>query len=62
MVVHARRCVEKGVPVPDWVFPSLEGTPLEERNVRHVFKRLLEKASAEGAPVTAVTSAAPARL
>ena len=38
------RCVEKGVPVPDWVFPSLEGTPLEERNVRHVFKRLLEKA------------------
>jgi integrase len=38
------RCVEKGVPVPDWVFPSLGGTPLEERNVRHVFKRLLEKA------------------
>jgi hypothetical protein len=38
------RCVEKGVPVPDWVFPSLGGTPLEERNMRHVFKRLLEKA------------------
>jgi integrase len=26
------------------VFPSLEGTPLEERNVRHEFTRLLEKA------------------
>ncbi len=38
------RCLEKAVAVPDWVFPSLEGTPLEERNVRHVFKRLLEKA------------------
>jgi hypothetical protein len=25
-------------------FPSLEGTALEERNLRHVFKRLLEKA------------------
>jgi integrase len=30
--------------MPAWVFPSLEGTALEERNVRHVFGRLLEKA------------------
>jgi Phage integrase family len=30
--------------MPAWVFPSLEGTALEERNVRHVFRRLLEKA------------------
>ena len=28
-----------------WVFPSLEGTALEERNVRHVFTRLLAKAN-----------------
>jgi integrase len=27
-----------------WVFPSLEGTALEERNIRHVFARMLEKA------------------
>jgi integrase len=40
---HAR-WLEKGKAVPKWVFPSLEGTPLEERNVRHVFTRLLEKA------------------
>ena len=26
------------------MFPSLEGTALEERNVRHVFTRMLEKA------------------
>jgi hypothetical protein len=30
--------------MPEWVFPSLTGTPAEERNVRHVFKRVLEKA------------------
>jgi integrase len=30
--------------MPPWVFPSLTGTPVEERNVRHVFKRVLEKA------------------
>ena len=30
--------------MPEWVFPSLEGTALEERNVRHVFTRMLEKA------------------
>jgi integrase len=27
-----------------WVFPSREGTALEERNMRHVFTRMLEKA------------------
>jgi hypothetical protein len=27
-----------------WVFPSLEDTALEERNIRHVFTRMLEKA------------------
>jgi integrase len=38
------RAFKKGTSLPRWVFPSLEGTALEERNVRHVFKRLLEKA------------------
>jgi hypothetical protein len=31
--------------MPPRAFPSLEGTALEERNVRHVFKRLLKRAS-----------------
>lgn len=30
--------------MPVWVFPSLEGGELEERNVQHVFKRLLDEA------------------
>jgi integrase len=30
--------------MPPWVFPSLGRTALEERNVRHVFRRMLEKA------------------
>jgi hypothetical protein len=30
--------------MPDWVFPSREGTALEERNVRHIFTRLLKRA------------------
>ena len=30
--------------MPTWVFPSLEATALEERNVRTVFARLLAKA------------------
>ena len=30
--------------MPPWVFPSRTGTALEERNVRHVFKRMLLKA------------------
>jgi integrase len=42
--LQRKRCLKKGKPVPPWVFPSLEGTALEERNVRHVFTRLLEKA------------------
>jgi len=38
------RWLKKGQPMPEWVFPSLEGTPLILRNVRHVYKRLVEKA------------------
>ncbi len=38
------RWLKKGEDLPLWVFPSLEGTALEERNVRHVFKRMLEQA------------------
>jgi integrase len=30
--------------MPLWVFASLTGTPVEERNVRDLFKRMLEKA------------------
>jgi integrase len=37
------RWLKKGLPFPPWVFPSREGTALEERNVRHVFTRLLRK-------------------
>ena len=39
-----RRWLKKGEPMPSWVFPSLEGTALEERNVRTAFTRVLEKA------------------
>jgi integrase len=42
--LQRKRWIKKGKAVPPWVFPSLEGTALEERNVRHVFGRLLEKA------------------
>jgi integrase len=38
------RWLKKGEPMPAWIFPSLEGTALEERNVRTVFTRLLAKA------------------
>jgi integrase len=42
---HQReRYLEKGLPVPPWVFASLDGNVLEERNVRTMFARLLEKA------------------
>jgi integrase len=42
---HVRaRALHKGTELSPWVFPSLTGTELEARNVRHVFKRLLEKA------------------
>jgi integrase len=30
--------------MPLWVFPSREGTAVEERNIRHVFARILAKA------------------
>jgi integrase len=42
--VQRKRWLKRGQTMPAWVFPSLEGTALEERNVRHVFTRLLEKA------------------
>ena len=42
-VQQARR-LKKGQEMPPWVFPSRQGPALEERNVRHVFKRMLEKA------------------
>jgi len=38
------RSLAKGEDIPEWVFPSLTGTAAEERNVRHVFTRLLERA------------------
>src|SRR5262249_53343160 len=39
------RWLKKGKNMPPWVFPSrFDETPLEERNVRHVFTRMLEKA------------------
>lgn len=41
--VQRKRWLKKGQTMPPWVFSSLEGTALEERNVRHVFSRLLEK-------------------
>lgn len=42
--VQRMRWLKKGKPMPPWIFPSLEGTALEERNVRHVFTRILAKA------------------
>ena len=30
--------------MPPWVFPSRTGTALEERNIRHLFERMLTKA------------------
>jgi integrase len=33
--------LKKGEPMPAWMFPSPEGTALEERNVRTVFARLI---------------------
>ena len=33
-----------GQPFPDWVFPSVTGTALDESNVRKVFNRMLEAA------------------
>jgi integrase len=33
-----------GLPRPAWVFPSAEGTPLDQSNVRKAFNKILEKA------------------
>ena len=38
------RWLQKGQALPPWVFPSLEGSALDERNVRHVFARMLQTA------------------
>ena len=43
--LQRRRWLKKGKSLPPWVFASLEGTALEERNVRHVLTRILEKAN-----------------
>jgi hypothetical protein len=37
--------LKKGQDMPLWVFPARPGGLLEERNVRHVFTRLLTKAT-----------------
>ncbi len=42
--VQEVRWQKKGKDLPLWVFPSVTGTALEERNVRHVFERLLTAA------------------
>jgi integrase len=42
--LQRKRWIKKGKPMPPWVFASLEGTALEERNVRHVFTRILQRA------------------
>ena len=38
------RWLKKGKRLPVWVFPSQDGTALDEANVRHMFYRILEKA------------------
>lgn len=43
--VQRAHWLKKGQDQPPWVFPSREGTALEERNVRHVFTRLLAGAA-----------------
>jgi integrase len=42
------RWLKKGEDLPEWVFPSRTGTAVEERNVRHVFTRMLTKAEFHG--------------
>jgi integrase len=41
--LQRRRWLTKGKSLPLWAFASLEGTALEEGNVRHGFTCLLEK-------------------
>ncbi|MEN3336618.1 MAG: hypothetical protein V7647_294 [Acidobacteriota bacterium] len=43
--VQQARWLKKGQEMPPWVFPSRQGPALEERNVRHVFVRMLQKAN-----------------
>ncbi len=43
--VQQARWLKKGQDMPLWVFPARQGRLLEERNVRHVFTRLLAKAT-----------------
>jgi len=42
--VQRARWFKKGKPMPEWVFPSRTGTPLEHCNVRQAFGRLLQRA------------------
>ena len=42
--VQEARWLKKGKSLPVWVFPSLDGTALEERNIRHVLARMLTQA------------------
>jgi integrase len=42
--VQQARWLKKGQEMPPWLFPARQGGVLEERNVRHVFKRMLEQA------------------
>ena len=43
--VQQARWLKKGQEMPAWVFAARPGGVLEERNVRHVFARLLAKAA-----------------
>jgi integrase len=36
--------LKHGQPRPDWVFPSISGTALDESNVRKAFNRVLDAA------------------
>ena len=38
------KCLELGVPRPEWIFASGLGTPLDESNVRKMFNRILDRA------------------
>ena len=41
---HKARALRHGTPPPIWVFPSETGTPLDPRNVRRAFRRVLKLA------------------
>ncbi|HSL99640.1 MAG TPA: tyrosine-type recombinase/integrase [Candidatus Limnocylindria bacterium] len=42
--VLVAEALKAGKPMPDWVFPSEEGTPLDAANLRKVFAKVLKKA------------------